>query len=109
MTEIYLHFLFAHYGLYGNAPVHIAEDGLQTIECCMNMGPPSRALLSREADWHVTRCCHIRLPPSRADNLASRQHVLLERPRQLRMRRDRRRRITIRRAQDGYGLFPYNT
>ena len=21
MTEIYLHFLFAHYGLYGNAPV----------------------------------------------------------------------------------------
>ena len=22
MTEIYLHFLFAHYGLYGNAPVN---------------------------------------------------------------------------------------
>ena len=21
MTDIYLHFLFAHYGLYGNAPV----------------------------------------------------------------------------------------
>ena len=25
MTEIYLHFLFAHYGLYGNAPVRVAE------------------------------------------------------------------------------------
>ena len=24
MTEIYLHFLFAHYGLYGNAPVGAA-------------------------------------------------------------------------------------
>ena len=25
MTEIYLHFLFAHYGLYGNAPVLVYE------------------------------------------------------------------------------------
>ena len=24
MTEIYLHFMFAHYGLYGNAPVTLA-------------------------------------------------------------------------------------
>ena len=23
MTEIYLHFIFAHYGLYGNAPVEL--------------------------------------------------------------------------------------
>ena len=39
MTEIYLHFLFAHYGLYGNAPVVVAaaedavgaaqDDGIQ--------------------------------------------------------------------------------
>ena len=33
MTEIYLHFLFAHYGLYGNAPVPGRADGaaLNTI------------------------------------------------------------------------------
>ena len=24
MTEIYLHFLFAHYGFYGNAPVFVS-------------------------------------------------------------------------------------
>ena len=25
MTDIYLHFLFAHHGLYGNAPVHVSN------------------------------------------------------------------------------------
>ena len=25
MTDIYLHFLFAHYGLYGNAPVRVID------------------------------------------------------------------------------------
>ena len=34
MTEIYLHFMFAHYGLYGNAPVQgggTATMGLTSV------------------------------------------------------------------------------
>ena len=34
MTDIYLHCLFAHYGLYGNAPVNLAQSrGLRHNQC----------------------------------------------------------------------------
>ena len=32
MTDIYLHFLFAHYGLYGNAPVVVGAFDAETEE-----------------------------------------------------------------------------
>ena len=32
MTEIYLHFLFAHYGLSGNAPVVVGAFDAETTE-----------------------------------------------------------------------------
>ena len=34
MTEIYLHFLFAHYGLYGNAPVRIVRSAWERSDLC---------------------------------------------------------------------------
>ena len=48
MTEIYLHFLFAHYGLYGNAPVPVllavllppAPCPVQP-DLCGGLGPPA--------------------------------------------------------------------
>ena len=33
MTEIYLHFLFAHYGLSGNAPVDLVEGEVSPPGC----------------------------------------------------------------------------
>ena len=33
MTEIYLHFLFVHYGLYGNAPVLLVA--VSSVDVCL--------------------------------------------------------------------------
>ena len=42
MTEIYLYFMFAHYGLYGNAPVRVPELKL-------TRSPARPGILRREA------------------------------------------------------------
>ena len=80
MTEIYLHFIFAHYGLYGNAPVfHAAAHGRVSVKgasdlrrASVNPRPrstcsarasalPSDAISSSTADraaqtWHTGAC-----------------------------------------------------
>ena len=47
MTDIYLHFLFKHYGLYGNAPVRWARLVLLLLLLALSLpSAPSTALSS---------------------------------------------------------------
>ena len=47
MTEIYLQFIFAHYGLYGNAPVHALRIGpfLEAVETTFGRSRAKEAAL----------------------------------------------------------------
>ena len=70
MTEIYLHFLFAHYGLYGNAPVR-SVVALQVAD--------AGALSILPRDWRVETHCRSQIQGATVaavDQLRVRGHII---------------------------------
>ena len=68
MTEMYLHFLFAHYGLFGNAPVAVESRVAQTesagargryywcLGCESSPGSPGMGCLGYDCPNHAALC-----------------------------------------------------